>query len=473
MGISFSRRTIALIATVVIVAVGLLVFLRPRPKVAAAGPAGIAAACGPGSRTGHADLYDNLQTSDTLTIAVRTPSDYDPTRAYPLLVVFPPAGYNRRGSEIFYDLTTEATRRGFIVCPSCDLVDTGLSGLALCLFGGDIPEGGMEPLTIVVSFDVGEQVVPGGIPGFVASLVHEFGFQSAEAAFHRCVVPTISLPAHGLDHPGCVVNLAVTGSGVLAAAIGMVSEAGRRLLPLDGHGQGRDGQFRPHVVTHRPADDFAGEEIEHDGQIEPPFPGWHVGDVGEPNLIGPLGGEFLVEPVGGDRQVVMAVRGAHQKPPWRSCPDAVMMHEAFDAATARRLPIGAQGRVDPGRAISSPMCRMDPPDLGQQGAIGHLTRAFGPATPGVIPRRRDTHRIAHDANRERIALILDEAEFHLGASEKMRSVFLRNSNLLRHADLLQDVTKGLRPSLQIGQDSATVALLVVGRAGIAVVHAIA
>src|SRR6202045_4572034 len=81
------------------------------------------------------------------------------------------------------------------------------------------------------------------------------------------------------------VNLAVTGRGVLAAAIGMVSEAGRRLLPLDGHGQGCDGQFCPHVVTHRPADDFAGEEIEHDGQIEPPFLGWHVGDVGEPNLI--------------------------------------------------------------------------------------------------------------------------------------------------------------------------------------------
>jgi hypothetical protein len=38
-----------------------------------------------------------------------------------------------------------------------DLVDTGLYGLALCLFGGDIPEGGMEPLTIVISFDVGEQ----------------------------------------------------------------------------------------------------------------------------------------------------------------------------------------------------------------------------------------------------------------------------------------------------------------------------
>ena len=131
----------------------------------------------------------------------------------------------------------------------------------------------MEPLTIVVSFDVGEQVVPGGIPGWVASLVHEFSFQSAEATFHRSIVPTISLPAHGLNHPGRAENLAVIGGGVLAAAIGMMDQAGRRLLPLDGHGQGRNGQFRPHVVTHRPADDFAGEEIEHDGQIEPPFLG--------------------------------------------------------------------------------------------------------------------------------------------------------------------------------------------------------
>src|ERR1700736_5689240 len=86
----------------------------------------------------------------------------------------------------------------------------------------------MKPLTIVVSFDVGEQVVPGGIAGWVASQVHEFRFQSAEAAFDRCIVPAISLPAHGLDHPGHAENLAVIGGGVLAAAIGMV--AGRRLF---------------------------------------------------------------------------------------------------------------------------------------------------------------------------------------------------------------------------------------------------
>jgi polyhydroxybutyrate depolymerase len=102
------------------VAIGLLEFMHSaRPKVAAAGPeSGIAAACSPGSRTGHQDLNDNLQTSDQLTFAVRTPSNYDPTRAYPLLVVFPPAGFKRRQSENFYGLTTEATRRGFIVAYS-------------------------------------------------------------------------------------------------------------------------------------------------------------------------------------------------------------------------------------------------------------------------------------------------------------------------------------------------------------------
>jgi polyhydroxybutyrate depolymerase len=111
------RLTVALFLISMASLVYLALFWTPgRPKAAAAGPsAGIPGACAPGSRTGRADLKDGIQTSDTLTIAVRTPTDYDPTRAYPLLVVFPPAGLTRRRSENFYDLTTEATRRGFIL----------------------------------------------------------------------------------------------------------------------------------------------------------------------------------------------------------------------------------------------------------------------------------------------------------------------------------------------------------------------
>ncbi len=65
----------------------------------------------------------------------------------------------------------------------------------------------MQPLTIVISLDVYEQVMPGCIPGWITNLVHEFGFDRAKAAFHRGTVPAISFPAHGLDHPGCLEDL--------------------------------------------------------------------------------------------------------------------------------------------------------------------------------------------------------------------------------------------------------------------------
>jgi hypothetical protein len=47
--------------------------------------------------------------------------------------------------------------------------------------------------------------------------VHECSFLSAEATFHWCIVPAISLPAHG-NHPGRAESLAVIGGSILAAA---------------------------------------------------------------------------------------------------------------------------------------------------------------------------------------------------------------------------------------------------------------
>ena len=112
-----------------------------------------------------------------------------------------------------------------------------------------------------------------------------------------------------------------------AAAIGMVDQAERWLLPLDGHGQGCDGQVRPHVVTHRPANDLSGGKIEHDSQIEPTFLGWDIGYVSKPDLIRPLGGEFLGEPVGGNGPILAAAGGACPEPARRYFLDTVMTHE--------------------------------------------------------------------------------------------------------------------------------------------------
>ncbi len=44
-----------------------------------------------------------------------------------------------------------------------------LRGLKLCLFGGEVAEGGVEPLTVVVSFDIGEQVTLGRLVGRISN----------------------------------------------------------------------------------------------------------------------------------------------------------------------------------------------------------------------------------------------------------------------------------------------------------------
>lgn len=58
---------------------------------------------------------DSITIEDGLKINVRTPANYDRTRAHPLLVAFPPGGFGRLASESYYSMTAAATMRGFIV----------------------------------------------------------------------------------------------------------------------------------------------------------------------------------------------------------------------------------------------------------------------------------------------------------------------------------------------------------------------
>lgn len=91
--------------------------------------------------------------------------------------------------------------------PSCDFVDTGLGGLAFCLFGGDV--GRNLTADDWSTFHGGEQVALGSIACWMANLVDKFGSHGSNAALHRCIVPAISLPAHRLDHPRRAQKLAI------------------------------------------------------------------------------------------------------------------------------------------------------------------------------------------------------------------------------------------------------------------------
>ena len=72
-------------------------------------------ACAPGTKTGATGIVDDIVSAHGVRFNVRTPSNYDPGLAHPLLVVYAPAGQQRFASETFAGITREATARGFIV----------------------------------------------------------------------------------------------------------------------------------------------------------------------------------------------------------------------------------------------------------------------------------------------------------------------------------------------------------------------
>lgn len=71
--------------------------------------------CETGMRPGLAGAIDGKVSADGIRYMVRTPSNYDPTFAHPLLMVYAPAGQSRWASERLTGLTTAATGAGFVV----------------------------------------------------------------------------------------------------------------------------------------------------------------------------------------------------------------------------------------------------------------------------------------------------------------------------------------------------------------------
>jgi hypothetical protein len=56
-----------------------------------------------------------------------------------------------------------------------------------------------------------------------------------------------------LDETGFIQGSAIIGGGILAAAIGVMDQARRGPLSLDGHGQGSDGEFGAQMIAHPPS----------------------------------------------------------------------------------------------------------------------------------------------------------------------------------------------------------------------------
>jgi hypothetical protein len=112
------------------------------------------------------------------------------------------------------------------------------------------------------------------------------------------------------------------------------------------------------VVGHRPADDPAGEGVQHDRQVQPAFAGALLGDVGHPQPIRCWWGEVPLDQV--------------------RCWDSLRVAAGQTAQPAPMAALEARGTHQPGHPLAANVHLQAQPQLGM-----HAWGAIGPAAAGM------------------------------------------------------------------------------------------
>jgi hypothetical protein len=149
---------------------------------------------------------------------------------------------------------------------------------------------------------------------------------------------------------------------VLAAAIAVVDHAGRWLAPGDGHGDGVHDQICLKVWSHRPSDHATAAKIDHRREEEPAFVGGDVGDVGHPDLVGPIGRKAPLQQVGSSLgSLGLDGRTLAAAPP-RHAFDAQLAHQPGDPLSTDVHASVGELSVHPRHAVRPPTRLMRCPD---------------------------------------------------------------------------------------------------------------
>src|SRR6266516_2058757 len=149
-------------------------------------------------------------------------------------------------------------------------------------FGGAaVAEGAVQPGAVVPG-DVLDDRPPGGSLGGPGLEVEQLALDRGEKRFRKSVVPALAGAAMGQLHRTAAGQASELGGGVLAAPVGVEDHSRRRVAGSDRVCQCRRDELGAQVIGYRIADDPAGGDVDHGGQIQPPLPGADVGYVTAP-----------------------------------------------------------------------------------------------------------------------------------------------------------------------------------------------
>lgn len=141
---------------------------------------------------------------------------------------------------------------------------------------------------------------------------------------------------------------------VLDAAVAVMHQMIRayRLACVQSLLQGVQDEVGPCRRRGPPADDPAGEYVDHEGDVDEALPGRDVGEVADPQLVGPPGLEVPADVIQRARGVGVADRGAHAFAA-NDPAQAQALHQALDGAAGyveafpAQLPPHLAHAVDP------------------------------------------------------------------------------------------------------------------------------
>ncbi len=149
------------------------------------------------------------------------------------------------------------------------------------------------------------------------------------------------------------------------------------------HLQGLEHQIGPQVRCHGPSDYAPAPSIQHDGQEEESRCGGNVGDIGDPELVRPRGGEARLHQVW-RRSCFLVARGGAPLPPPARTSQTTYAHQTSHALVVDRVPLVAQLGMHTRTSVGLTTEPMDPLDLGEQFLISSRARRGQPFPPGVV-----------------------------------------------------------------------------------------
>lgn len=256
----------------------------------------------------------------------------------------------------------------------------------------------MRPHPVVEALYVLEYLQRRLLAALEGARVHALRLDEAHRRLHGRVVPGRGDRPHRGPDAVLPHDAAEQQRHVPRPVVGVACAAGGRPPAGDRHLERLVGQPGVHAVGHRPADDPPGPYVHHERQAGPPAAGAHVGDVGEPGLVGAVGGEVAPHQVGGGPGLRRGCLRSPLRPPRaaaRGAGPAVVAHDAGHALARRAEAPAPKLHVRLRRAVDAPARLIDPRDRPRELGVPEIVGARPPAPPGVAAPPGHPERRAH------------------------------------------------------------------------------